>query len=203
MAILTWLGLPGEREKWESLGFSLDQFEACDVDIGGICCNVGAPPAWGFDELLADAASLGVPTREKPPAVGSHEDFSGHANHIRGIDHIVYAVPELDPAIESLTSVLGQAPKRRAFPRGPSGPEMAFFTVGHGCFIEVVASGRPPALWGIAFITDDLDACVAGVREAGGPIGDPKPAVQGGRIASIWKEHVGWGVAVMEPSPGR
>jgi predicted enzyme related to lactoylglutathione lyase len=75
---------------------------------------------------------------------------------------------------------------------------MAFFTVGEG-FIEVVASGRPAALWGIAFSTPDLDACVAAVRDAGGPIGDPKAAVQGGRIASVWKGHVGWGIAVMEP----
>jgi catechol 2,3-dioxygenase-like lactoylglutathione lyase family enzyme len=114
------------------------------------------------------------------------------------VDHVVYAVPELDPAIDALTEVLGQPPKRRAKPRGPQGPEMAFFTVGEG-FIEVVASGRPPGLWGIAFSTPDLDACVETVRAAGGPIGDPKPAVQGGRIASVWKEHVGWGVAVMEP----
>ena len=77
---------------------------------------------------------------------------------------------------------------------------MAFFTVGEG-FIEVVASGRPPALWGIAFSTPDLDACVAAVREAGGPIGDPKQAVQGGRIASVWKGHVDWGIAVMECAP--
>jgi catechol 2,3-dioxygenase-like lactoylglutathione lyase family enzyme len=122
-----------------------------------------------------------------------------HANLIERIDHVVYAVPELDPAVESLTATLGVPPRRRAFPRGPSGPEMAFFTVGGGAFIEVVASGRPPALWGIAYLSNDLDATVEAIRGAGGPVGDPKPAVQGGRIASVWKGHVGWGIAIMEP----
>jgi catechol 2,3-dioxygenase-like lactoylglutathione lyase family enzyme len=200
MAILTWLGVPGERDKWSALAFNLGQFGGCDLEIGGICCTIDTTPSWGFDELFADTAPLGVPTRAKPSAFSPHEnDWSAHANRITGIDHIVYAVSDLDAAVDALKAVLGEPPKRRAFPRGPSGPEMAFFTVGHGCFIEVVASGRPAALWGIAFRTDDLDGCVAAIREEGGPIGDPKPAVQGGRIASVWKEHVGWGVAVMEP----
>jgi predicted enzyme related to lactoylglutathione lyase len=75
---------------------------------------------------------------------------------------------------------------------------MAFYRAGP-TVIEVVAGPPEPGLWGIAFLCPDLDATVAAVRAAGGPIGDPKPAVQGGRIASVWKEHVGWGVAIMEP----
>ena len=121
-----------------------------------------------------------------------------HANLIDRIDHIVYTVPELDPAIDALTAVLGEPPRRRFHPRGPDGPEMAFYRAGDG-FIEVVASGRPAALIGIAFNSPDLDATVAAMKDAGAPVGDPKPAVQGGRIASVWREHVGWGVAVMEP----
>jgi catechol 2,3-dioxygenase-like lactoylglutathione lyase family enzyme len=199
MAILTWLGVPGEPSKWESLGFRV---EDGSIIVGKVLCSVGTELAWGFDAIHGDVRPLHIPTREKPstpPAYDSQSEFKSNPNLIERIDHLVYAVPELDPAVDALTSVLGEPPKRRAFPRGPSGPEMAFFTVGDGSFIEVVASGRPPALWGIAFWTGDLDACVTAVREAGGPIGDPKPAVQGGRIASVWKEHVGWGVAVMEP----
>ena len=75
---------------------------------------------------------------------------------------------------------------------------MAFFRVGE-CFIEVVSSGRPAALMGIAFNSPDLDATVAAIREAGGPVGDPKPAVQGGRIASVWREFVHYPIAIMEP----
>ena len=191
MAILTWLGVPGEPEKWSALGFSVDGGR---FRVGHVVHACARAASWGFDELLADASALGVETAKHP-----RPDEAGvHPNLIDRVDHVVYTVPELDAAIDSLTSVLGEGPRRRAFPRGPSGPEMAFFRAGEG-FIEVVASGRPATLMGIAFSTPDLDACVAAMRDAGAPVGDPKPAVQGGRIASVWKEHVGWGVAVMEP----
>jgi catechol 2,3-dioxygenase-like lactoylglutathione lyase family enzyme len=192
MAILTWLGVPGEREKWESLGFTVDDDT---FTVGRIVHACGRDTGWAFDAIASGADGLGVPTHTEPEPA----ERGIHSNLIDRVDHVVYAVPELDPAVDTLTAVLGEPPRRRAFPRGPSGPEMAFFTVGDGAFIEVVASGRPAALWGIAFSTPDLDGCVAAVREAGGPIGDPKTAVQGGRIASVWKGHVGWGIAVMEP----
>lgn len=65
---------------------------------------------------------------------------------------------------------------------------MAFYRVG-----EVVASGREPALIGLALKTPDLDATVAQMRLCGGPVADPKPAVQGGRIASVRGDHLNWG----------
>lgn len=189
MAILTWLGVPGTAEAWEKLGFAVTDGRFC---VGRIVHEIGAE-GWGFDEVHADA-ELGVPTIQRPTP-----DAGVHPNGIERIDHVVYAVPELDPAVDALTAVLGTEPRRRAFPRGPSGPEMAFFTVGDGAFIEVVASGRLPGLWGIAFWSRDLDATVAAIKEAGGPVGEPKTAVQGGRIASVWKGHVDWGIAIMEP----
>ena len=73
---------------------------------------------------------------------------------------------------------------------------MAFYRVGEG-FIEVVATGRESALIGLACASPDLDATVAQIRLHGGPVSDPKPAVQGGRIASVWTEHLNWGLAVM------
>jgi catechol 2,3-dioxygenase-like lactoylglutathione lyase family enzyme len=192
MSILTWLGVPGAPDKWEACGFVVSDG---GFALGGVTFELGRGPAWGFDELRSDPASLGVETITSPRA----STPTSHPNHVDKIDHIVYAVESLDSAVDALTAVLGEPPRRRFHPRGPTGPEMAFFRVGAG-FIEVVSSGQPPALWGIAFSTPDLDACVEAVRTAGGPIGDPKPAVQGGRIASVWKEHVGWGVAIMEPS---
>ena len=72
-------------------------------------------------------------------------------------------------------------------------------TSGRGNSSRSVSSGQPPALIGVAFSSPALDATVEAIRTAGGPIGDPKPAVQGGRIASVWSGHVDWGVAIMEP----
>jgi catechol 2,3-dioxygenase-like lactoylglutathione lyase family enzyme len=191
MSRLTWLGVPGVSGSWEACGFAVHDGH---FTLDGVVLEVDTEPSWGFDTVRADPGALGVSTITASADMRVPE----HPNGVDRIDHVVYAVPELDAAVDALTAVLGEPPRRRSHPRGPEGPEMAFFTVGAG-FIEVVSSGRPPALWGIAFSSPDLDATVAAVRAAGGPIGDPKPAVQGGRIASIWKEHVGWGVAVMEP----
>jgi catechol 2,3-dioxygenase-like lactoylglutathione lyase family enzyme len=199
MAILTQLDVPGKPELWESLGFEVSSGSFVVGRVRMVCGASGA--SWAFDSLASEGSKLGVPTAEAPAPDGGVAQPNGdvvHPNCIDRIDHVVYAVPDLDEAVGALGDALDMEPTRRFHPRGPGGPEMAFYRVGDG-FIEVVASGRPAALWGIAFSTPDLDACVAAVRDAGGPIGDPKPAVQGGRIASVWKEHVGWGVAVMEP----
>ncbi|WP_306361402.1 VOC family protein [Nocardia sp. CC227C] len=190
MPLLTRLGLPGDERSWAAMGFTVTDGI---VRIGQVTCTFGEP-AWGFDEVHADPALLGVPalldTTDAPHA-------PPHPNGVTRVDHIVYWVPDLDKAVEDLNAVLGAPPRRRFHPRGPDGPEMAFYRVGEA-FIEVVTSGLPRALAGIAFMADDLDATVTAVRAAGGPIGDPKPAVQGGRIASIWRGHAQWGIAFME-----
>ena len=49
----------------------------------------------------------------------------------------------------------------------------------------------------VALIPLDLDATGEQIRSCGGPISDPKPAVQGGRIASVWIGHLNWGLAVL------
>ncbi|WP_144208357.1 VOC family protein [Mycobacterium tilburgii] len=102
---------------------------------------------------------------------------------------VVYTVAELDAAITALSAVFGAAPRRCFHPLGPHGPEVAFYREGEA-FIEVVAAGADPALIELTLWSPDLDATVAAIRAAGGPIGDPKPAVQGVRIASVWQGHL-------------
>jgi len=193
MAVLTWMGLPGDAAQWSSLGFDLD---GDGFRVGTVACAAGREAAgWGFDELHGDAAVLGVPTTVTAPPDGAGP---AHRNGIERIDHVVYTVGDLDDAVGALTDVLGAEPRRRFKPRGEGGPEMAFYRVGDA-FIEVVASGKPASLMGVAFMCPDLDTCVAAVREAGGLIGDPKPAVQGGRIASVPRDFgLPYGVAVMD-----
>jgi predicted enzyme related to lactoylglutathione lyase len=191
--MLTWLGVPGTPEAWDAAAFEVDHGI---VRIGDVALEVGASElAWGFDELDGDPGPLGVPTQQSETVIGAPPV---HPNGVDGIDHVVYGVPVLDQAIAHIESVLGLDLRRRARPRGPDGPEMAFFRAGQAV-IEVVEGPARPALWGVALRCRDLDGCVAAVRDAGGPIGDPKPAVQGGRIATIPKGHLGLPVAVMEP----
>ncbi len=191
MAALTWLSVPGAPEQWESCGFAVNDgrfvLDRVEFELDGTL-------GWGFDEVGPGAERLGVATERKAPPV----DHTDHPNLVDGIDHIVYAVPDLDEATSAVENVLGLELRRRFHPRGPDGPEMAFYRAGP-TVIEVVGGPRTAGLWGIAFRCPDLDATVAAVRHAGGPIGDPKPAVQGGRIASVWKDHVGWGLAIMDP----
>jgi catechol 2,3-dioxygenase-like lactoylglutathione lyase family enzyme len=190
VATLTWLGVPGDEHAWTALGFAVDDRT---VRIGRVSCALTDERGWGFDEIHARPDVLGVPTVLHPPVAAVP-----HPCGVTHVDHVVYTVGELDAAIIDLNAVLGTPPRRRFHPRGPDGPEMAFYRAGEG-FIEVVAAGVEPALIGLALWSPDLDATVAAIRAAGGPIGDPKAAVQGGRIASVWQGHLDWGLAIMGP----
>jgi catechol 2,3-dioxygenase-like lactoylglutathione lyase family enzyme len=193
MALLTWLSVPGSADDWRALGFT--NFHGSTFAVGRVSIEPNHAPSWGFDELSADPRNFEVKTNTSSLVV---PEAVVQPNGVDRVDHVVYTVPVLDDAVAALNEVLGEEPRRRFHPRGPEGPEMAFYRVGEA-FIEVVSSGRPASLMGIAFSAPDLDATVEAIRAAGGPIGDPKPAVQGGRIASVWSGHVGWGVAIMEP----
>ncbi len=193
MAVLTRLGLPGDETAWNTMGFAT---AGTMLRIGQISCTLGIGAGWGFEGTEADAGILGV-----PEVLSDNDVDATHPNGVTFVDHLVYWVPDLDASITALSTVFGTAPRRRFHPRGPEGPEMAFYRLGEA-FLEVVAAGkRDPALVGIAFGTPDLDATVATVRAAGGPVGDPKPAIQGGRIAGVWHGHLDWGIAFLEPKP--
>lgn len=189
MAILTWLGVPGDEQAWTALGFTVNEGS---VQIGRVRCELTRDRSWGFDEIYGEVTTLEVPTAMLPAMTGA----AHHPCGVTHVDHVVYTVRDLDTATTALTAALGTAPRRRFHPRGPKGPEMAFYRAGEA-FIEVVATGTAPALIGLALWSADLDATVTAIRAAGGPIGDPKPAVQGGRIATVGHGHLDWGLAIM------
>lgn len=189
MAILTWLGVPGDEQAWTALGFTVNEGS---VQIGRVRCELTRDRSWRFDEIYGEVTTLEVPTAMLPAMTGA----AHHPCGVTHVDHVVYTVRDLDTATTALTAALGTAPRRRFHPRGPKGPEMAFYRAGEA-FIEVVAAGTAPSLIGLALWSADLDATVTAIRAAGGPIGDPKPAVQGGRIATVGHGHLDWGLAIM------
>lgn len=191
--MLTWLGVPGTPDAWRELGFGMHEGHA---RAGAVGFELAADePRWSFDRLAADPESIGIPTRQDPPPDGPPPGNPNGATHI---DHVVVLTPDLDSGVAALTATLGMDPRRRFRPR-PGGPEMVFFRAGEAV-LEVIGRGGP-RLSGVAFSSPDLDATVEAVRGAGAPIGDPKPAVQGGRIASVWRGHLGFGIAFLEPPP--
>src|SRR5687768_13260159 len=107
MAILTWLGVPGKSSDWQGLGFEVTDGT---IRIGRVVHAVDTQPSWGFDELHADVDALGIPTRVEPLI----SEPGRHPNGVDRVDHVVYAVPELDPFVDRLTAVLGEPPRRRA-----------------------------------------------------------------------------------------
>ncbi|MGY2061991.1 hypothetical protein ACW9HQ_44535, partial [Nocardia gipuzkoensis] len=142
-ALLDRIGLPGDEKSWAALGFDLDDGR---MRIGDISCVVGVRPSWGFTETHADPSVLGIAELMSGAVPGG-----AHPNGVSFVDHVVYWVPDLDAAVAGLNDVLAAEPRRRFHPRGPSGPEMAFYRVGEA-FIAVVAAGdQPPMLAGIAF----------------------------------------------------
>jgi catechol 2,3-dioxygenase-like lactoylglutathione lyase family enzyme len=168
---------------------------------------------WSTD-IAADVAKLraaGVPLEDREPRDG----FTGrlsylHASACEGvqlevvepeaalagdnrslgqitrIDHVVLRVPGVTAVSDRFAEWFG-VPTKRTMERG----EQAFAFMRPGdVVIEVIGpesggeagSGR---IAGLAFEVRDIDALTEHVRAKGYPIGEPHPALQGGRIVSV------------------
>ena len=129
---------------------------------------------------------------------GPTTGMSRQRNRTTSVDHIVIATGEVDRVASAYA---------RAFSLRPHGKEMkgrrfAFLKVG-GPVIEITGPLEPaphmaPALWGLALRSEDLEETVAVVRTAAVEVSDPKPAIQGGRIASLREPVSGVPLAWLE-----
>lgn len=188
---------------WGRHGFAV---QGDVVVLGGVALRLttGEGPrlaSWAFAGTPAGAVEL--PPEALPPTelVASVPDAQGpgavpHATGVEGMDHVVVTTPGLDGTVAALEA-LGLDLRRRASPRGTP---MAFLRAGPVVVEVVTAPGAPgAALWGLSLRVADLDAAVAAVRGAGGQVSDPRPAIQGGRIATVRKGGCGVPVALQEP----
>jgi methylmalonyl-CoA/ethylmalonyl-CoA epimerase len=108
------------------------------------------------------------------------------SGHITRIDHVVLRVPGVAAVSDHFAEWFG-VPTKRTMERG----EQAFAFMRPGdVVIEVIGpraggesgSGR---IAGLAFEVREIDALTEHVRSNGYPIGEPHPALQGGRIVSV------------------
>lgn len=105
---------------------------------------------------------------------------------ITRIDHVVLRVPDSPAVSQRMQAYFGIATKR-SFDRGDY--QFAFLRPGD-VVMEVIGpkqGGDPDSgrIAGLAFEVKGIDALAASLKATGYPVGEPHPALQGGRIASV------------------
>ena len=134
------------------------------------------------------AATASTPTEVNPAAPASTSTHAPraapaeHSNGVTAIDHVVLLSPDPDRTVAAMEA-LGEHPRRER--RGELGGQpirQIFFRFGE-VIVEVVgapaaAGDGPSTLWGITYVTADIDATAAFFGERTAPV---KPAVQPGR----------------------
>lgn len=134
------------------------------------------------------AATASTPTEVNPAAPASTSTHAPraapaeHSNGVTAIDHVVLLSPDPDRTVAAMEA-LGEHPRRER--RGELGGQpirQIFFRFGE-VIVEVVgapaaAGDGPSTLWGITYVTADIDATAAFFGERTTPV---KSAVQPGR----------------------
>ena len=143
--------------------------------------SLGGLPA-GFSGELDGIATARSDGCGAVPSVASPAAPAEHANGVTAIDHVVLLSPDPDRTVAAMGAV-GERPRRER--RGELGGQsirQIFFRFGE-VIVEVVgapvaAGDGPSTLWGITYVTADIDATAAFFGERTAPV---KPAVQPGR----------------------
>jgi len=194
---------------WAALGFAVEG-DVCGVgDVRIRLVGAGAGKGlrgWSLRGVDADDFD-GLPTTSsnRPPPT----EAPVHPNGITAIDHVVAITPDLDRTVAAL-EVAGLDLRRvREEPTPAGAPRQAFFRLG-AVILEVVqeppeaierggGSDRPAFFWGLALLSDDLEATVAGL---GDRVSKIRPAIQPGRRIATLLRSAGLSVpvALMTPS---
>lgn len=158
---------------------------------------------WHVDGMT-DASLDGLALCEGPSVTPIDTE---HPNGVSGIDHLVIATPNLPRTIAAFEDAGLEARRTRTFRLGETERQQTFFWAG-STIIEMVGvvgeQGTGPAsFWGLALVSEDLDATAASLD---GLISPPKDAIQPGRrIATIdtLALNISIPIAVMTPHAKR
>jgi hypothetical protein len=112
---------------------------------------------------------------------------SAPAGAITRIDHVVLRLPDVEEACRRMRYYFGVETKR-TFERGVT--RFSFLRPGDVVLEligpkEVPSAPRPGSIAGLAFECVGIDALASELKTSGYPVGEPHPALQGGRIAAV------------------
>ncbi|HEY5638925.1 MAG TPA: VOC family protein [Dehalococcoidia bacterium] len=164
----------GDVARLRDCGAALDDLEPRDGFTG--CLSYLAAEAF-------DGAQLEV----VEPEEGLRGDSIAPDSRIIRIDHVVLRVPHPATISERMASWFGVETKR-TFERGETA--FAFMRPGD-VVIEVIgpaerpAEPRPGNVAGLCLECTEIDKLTADLKAGGYPVGQPHPALQGGRIVSV------------------
>jgi len=202
------LAVADTPDAWAALGFELDG-DTCvvgDVRIRMVGLDAGKGlTGWSLrevEETELDGLQTTRSDRQAP------SERPAHPNGIVALDHVVAITPALERTVAVLQGAGLDLRRIREEPTPAGAPRQAFFRLG-STILEVVqepaeaterAGGdRPAFFWGLAFVSADLDATVAGLGDL---VSEIRPAVQPGRRIATLRRSAGLTlpVALMTPA---
>jgi hypothetical protein len=181
-------------ELWEELGFRVED-DACQIGTVRIRLDSRAGKrivSWslrGVDSSELDGLATTVTDGDQP------DTADPHPNGVTAIDHVVAFSPDLDRTVATLEAAGLDLRRIREEPTPAGAPRQAFFRLGE-VILECVQLPESPELdrsrnaklWGLAVRTNDMDATAAYL---GNRLGEPRPAVQEGRMIATLQRDAG------------
>lgn len=174
---------------WERAGFTLTGSTNDEVVLGPIRIRLAGGDrrgvvAWEFSGLQDDCSVDGLLSlgRDEP-----HSVEVTHPNKVSLVDHVVLMSPDVERTVASLQAAGFESKRRRVLDTATPPRQQVFFWAGPS-ILELVGpleaeSAKPATIWGLALVSDDLDASKANLGDL---LSDPKGAVQQGRqIATV------------------
>ena len=202
--VLAELAVAGEPAAWREIGFDVGPEDVVPIGMASIRL-VGADAGrrivrWWLHDLGSTELD-GLPTEraQRPPTAVQAQT---HPNGALRLDHVVAFTPDLDRSVASIRQAGLDFRRLREGPTPAGAQRQAFFRVGE-VILEVVEhppgtpaaadSDAPARFYGLALVTEDIDATAATL----GPLlGEVRDAVQPGRRIATVRREAGLGLPV-------
>jgi catechol 2,3-dioxygenase-like lactoylglutathione lyase family enzyme len=126
-------------------------------------------------------AGIVVGTLLTQSAMAQQNRTTGHR-----LNHVGISVTNFDESLKFYTQVLGFKEAYR-FPSPDGRPSTTFLQINRDTFIEMApANGKPAGLTHIGLYSDDAQASVMQLRQAGATVADSRPSENSGsRLANV------------------